>query len=707
MADRGVEYRLLITRDKSNASTLKAFGKEVTGEFDRIDKRAAQSGETLTKRSKKATDAQAKDSQRITKSTERILGQKDKRITKSADHERKERNKVTVSILKGMEREAKEGQRLQQKREADERRANERIIRDRTRASERLWREAATPMEKYRRKLQELERLSRQGIGTERQRAAAARKAYGVMQRETEKVGGEASRLTQLIHGQTKALGAMALGLVGTRSILSAVQRVHGAYKEWNSYMKEMASTSSELTKNILRDLALAGDLAAGPRITKALETMPGVTREEGRQLYAGLRGALPEAPVERILGLTRATAPAAGLTGGEGLGGIGTLTGQLSRMVPGKTDQDVAELAYYMQQQSGNQMDKLMSDSFRLAMSVFTGAGVPAERALGYGAAGLRAGLRPQSMLAAMESATAPTKEILEKITDETEPGTARALRRFAQAPVPERLSLLQRDEATRLGLLPRKDALRLGTIDPAAIDAIVQGASAAQQGDYFAAESQRLLGTPGGAEQMESRRLTRLADQARIIEEPRAKRRERERQARERLLPEAGFFERAATIALHELGLETATITGVDKKGASGLDVAAQYNRLIGQAARGALTPSTRYDPTGSFKEMLYGRFLPTAEQLQPTGLTGEFANTFAVDDQRVQRLEAAAREAADQAGQDAEAAREQAAQVGNMLADRLDGVAAAIQHQPPASPTRDLQQRSPGIQTRRGGR
>ena len=329
------------------------------------------------------------------------------------------------------------------------------------REAKKVYDQTRTPAERYRQKLQQLNELVKKGAIDEDTRRRAAAKAYDQMTAGSERAKQSGRGLGGVVKQGTASSQNMVVGLVGVQQTVGLVKR---AYAEWRQEMAEVAKGASKLTKDLIRDMTEAGDLLHGPRITRATEEMEGVTREEARQLIAGVRGAAPRLEIGRVIDIAEAGAPVAALKSGEGLEEFTRLAGHLATMMPEKSAGDISDLALKMQQEAGDRISKLTSDQFRASAEIFKKAGIGTERLLAYELASVRAGIRPDTLTSAIEKATLSVDQMPE--------GTPA---RFVEAGVQERLKMLTTDEQLRRDLMGAR-GLKLGALSP---ELVVRGST------------------------------------------------------------------------------------------------------------------------------------------------------------------------------------------------------------------------------------
>ena len=270
-----------------------------------------------------------------------------------------------------------------------------------------------------------------------------------------------------------------------------------GIYKDWRAEVEKLGQEHSKFTENLVRELTSAGDLLQGPMIQQRLESMPGATREQATEAFAGVALGGPSLALERRLDIAEHIARQAPT--GTDLRGLGEFAGELGDMLPQKTADDLADLATKLQAAAGGDAGKLASPSFLRAVQLMQSAGVKPEESLAMGMQALGANLRPDVL-----------GDVADKITDRTlekKPG-ADAFNRFVEAPAKQRLDMLFQDPAVREEVLGQQD-MRFGLLNRDAIAAQARELEAAQR-DNFALGQLTSLGKFNAGKEALQRQLT-----------------------------------------------------------------------------------------------------------------------------------------------------------------------------------------------------
>ncbi|MFH1266682.1 MAG: hypothetical protein ABIK89_13210 [Planctomycetota bacterium] len=152
MAERGVEYRLLVRADKGNASVLKAFEAQLTRPYTAMVKAAQQAQASILKTTKAAGDGQVKDTRRVGQEKDRILKRGKASDKRAADARLKESNRVLNRILRDMNREAAEKERADARIIRSQQRVRRLVEREHeamARSGQKVWEKTRTPLEMY------------------------------------------------------------------------------------------------------------------------------------------------------------------------------------------------------------------------------------------------------------------------------------------------------------------------------------------------------------------------------------------------------------------------------------------------------------------------------------------------------------------------------------------------------------------------------
>ena len=307
------------------------------------------------------------------------------------------------------------------------------------------------------------------------------------------KVGRESDRAGKQAE---KGFGAQAVGKLkgyatGLFGISQMVGVVSKAYTDWRQEMVQLGKEHKAFIGDLVKDLAETGDLLQGKEIQRSLRAAPWATRGQAKAAFVGVSGGAPGATLERRLALAGEVSKQA-VTGVD-LSKLGELVGEMQKQAPGKTADDLLDIATKVRAQAGRHIAKVGGPSFvRSIAGLVQSKAATLEESLGLGVAALEAGLRPDLLLQAAG-----------KIQDQMIPkdGTP-AQKRFADAAPRERLKLLMEDEGVRREILGADQATRFGLISPGAARQKTREIVGAQRGDFASQNVRSLLGFPAGQE-------------------------------------------------------------------------------------------------------------------------------------------------------------------------------------------------------------
>lgn len=227
----------------------------------------------------------------------------------------------------------------------------------------------------------------------------------------------------------------MVTGLVTVQGATALARR---AYSEWREDLERLAEQSKQTSQQLIKDIVQAGDAASASRIEERINAFKGVPRDTGIAAFRGARAGAPGADLDRVLAIAERAAQ--GARAGEDVEKLAQTAGSLEKLAPGKSANDLVDLALSIRAGAGRDIDKLTSARALKGVGglVATGAATP-EEALGLTVSSLRADL----------PGTFPA-QIAQLVDKQIEPKTE-AGERFAAADPRERLQLILTDEQVR----------------------------------------------------------------------------------------------------------------------------------------------------------------------------------------------------------------------------------------------------------------
>ena len=250
---------------------------------------------------------------------------------------------------------------------------------------------------------------------------------------------------------------------------------VTNAYASWRQEIEQLAEKSNEFTKNLLGDLATAGDLPLGPQIRNFLQRIPGATREEAQASFFGITGGAPSLSLQRRAELTREAVGVAPLVGVEETEQFGRLAGRIAVSAPGKSANDVSDIAQQIRASLGDRIAQALTPGFSRTVETLKRQGLDVEEALGFTIAGTRAEVRPSSLA-----------NITANISGKAAGSKGGA--DFAAASTEERLRQLLADPALAERVLGATNAAKLALIKPSRFQAETAALRDAQASDLLA---------------------------------------------------------------------------------------------------------------------------------------------------------------------------------------------------------------------------
>lgn len=255
---------------------------------------------------------------------------------------------------------------------------------------------------------------------------AALERKYDNLEQKLKRVAGESKRgqveAAKSATEHSSALDSVAASstklIASYVSVGAAVKLVSSVYSQWRADIDKTAEAATKANRLLIAEMAMTGDLAQGPEVRRQLQSMPLATDEQAQALYAGLRGARPTAPLPAIMEQANALGPAALLLDEPQLKSLGALAGKLGEFAPEKSPNDVADLAYALQQSLGEDAGQLLQGGFERVVGLLTQKGMPLEAALSFVQSGATAGVEVGT-LAGMAGRIETADQLLEAFGD------------------------------------------------------------------------------------------------------------------------------------------------------------------------------------------------------------------------------------------------------------------------------------------------
>lgn len=332
--------------------------------------------------------------------------------------------------------------------------------------------------------------------------------------KEAQREGSRAmQRQSSLVGDGIKGFASMASGVLG---VGGAVATVTQAYGQWRQEVEAFGQRHREFTQGLVRDLSTTGDLLQGAEVQRAIESMPGATREQAKQAFVGISDAAPTESLKRRLALTREVVKQAAT--GQDLAGLGGVVGELAKTFTDKSADDLLDIATTLRSQAGKNIGQIASREFLGSADALAQAGIRRERALGLGVAALQSNVSPEAINALARAIAQPGEKVAAKtervqfVDERGRVGTREqalplgekdlAKNRFIDADAQERLRLLLNDKITREAVLGAEQAVRIGQIDPQRFAQRSAEIIRSQRGDAAKLEREALSQFAAGAE-------------------------------------------------------------------------------------------------------------------------------------------------------------------------------------------------------------
>jgi hypothetical protein len=182
-----------------------------------------------------------------------------------------------------------------------------------------------------------------------------------------------------LTEQRTELLGIAASYLTIERGLDVLLEQ----YSDWSEHVKDLGKEHQKLAEDVVKTLHAGGLLKFGAELEEFITGGAGgiATPEQTRQALAGVHAGAPNADLETQKRLTAETVKAAPL--GADLQARGTLIGKLSSIDSGKAPGDLADIATFAQQASGNRSGELTSPAFLRSLRALRTGGMETDQAM------------------------------------------------------------------------------------------------------------------------------------------------------------------------------------------------------------------------------------------------------------------------------------------------------------------------------------
>lgn len=273
--------------------------------------------------------------------------------------------------------------------------------------------------------------------------------------------------VSRSIRGAIPSVGQLVTSLTGVGGVLGAVTTVKAAYAEWYGALDQLGTAHKKFARELTVDIATAGDTMHAAEISERLKEIPGLTEVQSRQVYAGVKEAVPWMGWKERMKLVEAAAPAAPVVSVSNLAEWGKIVGKTRHFTQDRSVAESVGLAWELQQAAGEKTSQLIADRTIRALGTLKKVGVKEEEAMSWNLAAMHAGLRSTSLI---KIAEALDKEI--KIIKPT-PGhrvltpAEKETNIYAAADRKERFQMLRSSKAVRETAMGAEAALDFSVID------------------------------------------------------------------------------------------------------------------------------------------------------------------------------------------------------------------------------------------------
>lgn len=246
-------------------------------------------------------------------------------------------------------------------------------------------------------------------------------KAMEQLKETNKKLSEESKEHHQATHGfmqeQVHEISGMVTGYL---TMGTAIEGLKAGYDGWLEKLKETGREHAQFTKDLLRDIAAAGDATQSDRIEEWAKHGAG-TPDQMRQAYRGVRGANPGLPLDQTLDIAGQVAIQAPTQ--IDMSTAGGAAGTLKRFAPDKSAGDIADLSVFFRDKLQGGEAKLLDDSFMRNVSKLTDSGAMTfEEAMGLGASAVSKNQKLGFIGKLAELATASNEDL----TGDLKPGEA-----------------------------------------------------------------------------------------------------------------------------------------------------------------------------------------------------------------------------------------------------------------------------------------
>lgn len=266
----------------------------------------------------------------------------------------------------------------------------------------------------------------------------------------------------------------------------------------------EAEKSLDSLVTKIGQRIGASGDMTGGQQVEGWLKGLSGATREQGLEALRSIQDAGP-GDVRRQMALAAEVAKLAPL---HDVKALGKTAGELGGLMPGRSAEEVTNVALALQQQTGGDAGKLASSGFVKGIGdlMKSGAFKGPEGALAFGAEAMGKDVSP-AMLSEIGKAVGTQFEITKPRSD-AQFEEMKQKKAFNALAAPDRLKALLGDEAMQKAILGEGKAKELGDIDLGAVDrrsTLLGQARTGKLGDF---QLGQFAGTEAGQRALELQR-------------------------------------------------------------------------------------------------------------------------------------------------------------------------------------------------------
>ena len=307
------------------------------------------------------------------------------------------------------------------------------------------------------------------------------------------------SGMTRMGGAGMRAAASMALRFISFGAILAGIRK---AARAVGDEMKRLDDISKAHTRGLAAAAYGAGDIKHLGRLRKELLELSkhGISPEEATQVYARTRGALPSAPISRVLDIVKTAAIAK--PSAADIPELASLMAELEKTVPGMPLGRQLNRAMFVQQQAGRFGTKFGRRGMA-SLRQFVAARGADDNAIREGIGLMLASLEAGGSFTAFEGLSEAISETktpaeLKAIAKDR---TKRHLLPYYKATPGARLEMLRQNRALREAVLPAGERLEMEALLARQPEELRKGVQRAEESTLYAQANRDAMRDPAWA--------------------------------------------------------------------------------------------------------------------------------------------------------------------------------------------------------------